>query len=101
MLKVMATCRGPSNEVVVPTLSGDPLLGESPHPTSMDVVGRAFDLKKAYKQLAIQPSMSRMAVIRVYDPASDGPFFFSGCARCHSAPATAFGFLGQSPGPWR
>ena len=46
------------------------------NPNSRKLVGRAIDLKRACKQLAIAPSMASVAVICLSDPRNQGPRFF-------------------------
>ena len=61
--------------------------------SSCELVGRSYDLKKAYRQLAVSDKDSRYAWISVWDPTSGGPKLFNMKALPFGGTASVASFL--------
>ena len=68
--------------------------------TEVNIVGRSFDLKAAYRQLCIKPEHRKHAHISVYNPSTGCAEIFKGVAMPFGSVQSVYNFLRMSHAIW-
>ena len=94
----------PDGLVIITLANGSHLAGRLPRDCSparaKKWLGKAFDLKSAYRQIPTRPEESWATVLGVYDPHRKAPAFFQQLALPFGAVGSVFGFNRLSRAIW-